>query len=127
MTKKKTPTAKRSKPAKAESLAAATESKPAEADAIAPANDASVSEETQPKPKPPEVDVEVSSCPNCGSTERTGYHSTKCRELSGVHNGRPYKTVVWKRTKCRGCGKNRIDRFHLNRKPRKSDGERLGK
>lgn len=127
MTKKKTPTAKPAKSAKAETKPAEAESTSAEANAIAPGSDAIVSEETKPKSKPPEVDVEVSSCPRCQSTSRIGYHSTKARKITGTtKTGKPYKLVVWKRTQCRNCGQNRVDVFYLNRKPVKADGVLLG-
>ena len=76
--------------------------------------------------KPAEVVVTASACPHCGSTDREGYAGTRARKLSGVLNGRPYKVVIWKPTKCRNCGKRRIDVFHLNRAYRKSDGNLLG-
>jgi hypothetical protein len=78
----------------------------------------------QPKKPRPEVTVTPSACPNCGSTERTGYAGTKARKLSGqLPDGRRYQTVVWKPTKCRGCNQNRVDVYHLDRPYKKSDGD----
>lgn len=90
--------------------------------AVAPA--AAKEKVTQPKKPTPEVVVTPSACPHCGSTDRDGYAGTKARKLTGVlADGRPYQTVVWKPTKCRGCGQNRTDVYHLNRPYKKSDGD----
>jgi hypothetical protein len=114
------------KPAEAETKPPETETKPPETE-TPPVSAETAAADPAPRTKPPEVDVELSRCPRCGSTSRTGYHSTKCRAITGtLPDGRPYKLVVWKRTQCRDCGLNRIDRFHLKRKPKKSDGELLG-
>lgn len=95
-----------------------TAQKPATTVAAAPAK-AKVKREPRP-----EVVVAPSACPNCGSTERDGYAGTKARKLSGVlDDGRKYQTVVWKPTKCRGCGQNRTDVYHLDRPYKKSDGD----
>lgn len=72
----------------------------------------------------PEVNVAPSACPSCGSTEREGYAGTKARKLSGeLPDGRRYQTVIWKPTKCRGCGQNRVDVYHLDRPYKTSDGD----
>lgn len=79
---------------------------------------------TQAAPKPkrsakrsptPEVEVIPSACPKCGSTNHAGYNSTKERDIAGtLRDGRTYRRIVWKRTKCLDCDQNRVDVYYLN-------------
>lgn len=63
----------------------------------------------------PIVDVSVSLCSKCKSTERTRYYSIKTMEYSGTTlQGNPYNFISWKRTTCKKCGQNRIDKFYEN-------------
>ena len=61
------------------------------------------------------VTVELSRCKQCQSTERSSYgdHPT-VHEITGVHNGQPYKRMVWRRCRCLNCGQWRIDIFYEN-------------
>ena len=61
------------------------------------------------------VDVRVSQCPKCHSTERTPYPDTPTR-LDGegtTPEGRPYTAVILRRTTCTNCGQHRVDRSYV--------------
>jgi hypothetical protein len=63
----------------------------------------------------PIVDVVLSQCSKCQSTERTGYSNVKTRASSGTApDGHPYNFVSRKRTRCRNCGQRRIDVYYEN-------------
>lgn len=65
-------------------------------------------EEIKPTPT---TEVEASRCRACGSTNRTGYHHVTVQEYAGVTgDGRPYTSIVRRRTECLDCGQTRIDR-----------------
>lgn len=67
------------------------------------------------------VDVKVSHCRKCHSTERTAYTNTVEREISGVTSDqRPYTHILWRSTKCAACGQARKDRCFENRKTERS-------
>jgi len=58
------------------------------------------------------VTVTPSVCPKCGSTNRTKYVNVKTTHYRGVTpDGREYNRVVRKRTTCKDCGQQRIDRY----------------
>jgi len=62
------------------------------------------------------VPVEPSRCPDCGSTDRTGYVNTDAQEHPGTTaDGEPYTHIVRRRTICKNCGRHRIDRSYENR------------
>jgi len=64
------------------------------------------------------LEVPVSRCPMCQSTERTAYHTTRELEYTGINaNHQPYTHVVWRRTSCASCGQVRIDKSFENREP----------
>lgn len=57
------------------------------------------------------VDVELSRCPCCGSTERSEYLDRLVQEYEGTTPaGDPYNRIVRRRTRCLSCGQQRIDR-----------------
>lgn len=63
------------------------------------------------------VDVGLSHCSKCQSTERTAYTNTTEREIGGLtSDGRPYTHILWRSTKCATCGQARRDRCFENRK-----------
>ena len=70
----------------------------------------------------PMVDVALSHCPTCKSTERTRYRGASSEhEYHGVTpDGRPYTHTVRRRTQCAACGQWRIDRTFENRTARES-------
>lgn len=62
---------------------------------------------------PPITKAILSRCPVCYSTERSGYTRVKTTPRDGTdQNGLPFNYVSRKRTKCRNCGKARIDFVH---------------
>lgn len=61
------------------------------------------------------VDVRVSQCPVCQSTERTAYLDRPARiDGDGINpEGRPYTAVILRRTSCANCGQHRVDRSYV--------------
>jgi len=56
-----------------------------------------------------QIDVEVPTCPKCGSGSRTKYHHV--RELKAVViRGQYYEKISLRRTACLECGQNRVER-----------------
>ena len=56
-----------------------------------------------------QVDINAPSCPKCGSTSRTKYHRTQ--ELRNVRvSGVFYPKVIFRRTSCKRCKQNRVER-----------------
>ena len=79
-------------------------------------------DQTLPKPaKPSVVEGQRTRCTTCGSTEREPYHGVIEQAIAGVDpkTGQLYTHVVWRRTRCRDCGKNRVDRSYENRPVKK--------
>jgi hypothetical protein len=66
----------------------------------------------------PVVDVKLSQCPSCGSTERSRYVGASTEhEYRGIApDGLSYTHIVRRRTRCECCGQWRIDRTFENRK-----------
>jgi hypothetical protein len=62
------------------------------------------------------VDVEVSRCKRCGSTDRAKYSSKIEVVGNGMHDGKPYTSVTVRHTQCLNpdCGQHRVDRFYQN-------------
>jgi len=58
----------------------------------------------------PVVIRSLTSCPKCGSTERTEYSNTRSLPSCGVRDGKPYNLVVWRYCRCLGCGQARVDK-----------------
>lgn len=59
------------------------------------------------------VAVIPAACPRCHSTEREPYDKVREREISGrTVDGHPYTHVVWRKTRCRGCGQARTERHY---------------
>lgn len=56
------------------------------------------------------VDVQLSRCPDCGSTARGEYMGRTVQEFAGNYNGQPYTAIVRRRCQCSDCGQMRIDR-----------------
>lgn len=72
--------------------------------------------EAPPEPKAPVVQVELSRCQTCGSTERTAYHRVDEQEYAGLDNaGKAYTHIVRRYCQCKSCGQVRIDRSYENR------------
>jgi len=70
----------------------------------------------KPKDPTPQVDGELTRCPNCGSTDREPYFGTTVQEYGGITpDGQPHTHIVRRRTVCRGCRQCRVDRFYENR------------
>ena len=65
------------------------------------------------EPDPPVCVVEPSRCLKCGSMTRSDYWGKVVRECTGMHNGRPYSRVVWRRCRCLACGQTRVDKEYL--------------
>ena len=61
------------------------------------------------------VDVRVSHCPICHSTERAEYIDAPQRiDGDGISpEGRPYTAVLLRRTSCLNCGQYRVDRSYI--------------
>ena len=62
-----------------------------------------------------EVDVLVSHCKRCDSTEREPYSGdAQSMDYCGTdpQTGRRYNRIVWRRTQCRKCGQHRIDKCY---------------
>ena len=61
------------------------------------------------------VDVRISHCPVCHSTERTQYLEKPTRvDGDGMTpDGRPYTAVLLRRTTCTNCGQHRVDRSYV--------------
>lgn len=62
-----------------------------------------------------ETPVEVATvtcCRNCGATNRTPYHNTVTHAIAGIHDGREYDTILYRRTSCGDCGQARVDKSY---------------
>lgn len=70
-----------------------------------------------PPDRTPEVCGELTACPACGSTNRTGYTNRVELAFTGVHNGRPFDHIVWRTTQCVDCCQVRRDKHHEQRGP----------
>jgi hypothetical protein len=66
------------------------------------------------------ADGQLTSCPKCGSTKRTPYFNRRDLPIAGLHlvTGKPYTSIVIRRTSCGDCGQHRDDR-HFAYKPAK--------
>lgn len=54
-----------------------------------------------------------SSCPECGSTERTEYINKSELEHEGIDPfGRPFNLIVWRTCQCKECGQWRRDKSY---------------
>lgn len=65
----------------------------------------------------PVVIGQLTRCPlergGCNSTEREDYFNVRTHSFGGVDNqGNAFDTVVWRRTRCRKCGRVRDDKFY---------------
>jgi len=62
------------------------------------------------------ADAPASRCPKCFSTRRTPYFNRRDVAVAGVdhHTGKPYTSIVLRRTKCEDCGQHRDDRQLVN-------------
>jgi hypothetical protein len=57
--------------------------------------------------------VERSRCKKCGSVNRAPYFNVRRLDYAGVTpDGRTYKQVVWRRTRCLDCGQYRDDKSY---------------
>jgi len=66
--------------------------------------------------KAPVVQVELSRCKACGSTERGGYYNVIEQQYAGVDMaGKAYTHIVRRYCPCAKCGQVRIDRTYENR------------
>lgn len=64
--------------------------------------------------------VVLPQCGSCGSSERTPYQKVNEVEHGGkTAEGEEYTHIVFKRTKCKNCGQQRVDRIRENRKTAK--------
>lgn len=62
-----------------------------------------------------EVEVHLSRCKKCGSTDREAYVDRPIRlDACGVEpvTNKPYSAVVWRRTRCNNCGQHRTDKSY---------------
>lgn len=55
------------------------------------------------------VDVEISRCPACDSTDRSEYFNLTTQEYAGERNGNRYTSIERRPCRCLTCGQNRID------------------
>lgn len=62
-----------------------------------------------------EAIVDVSRCPQCGSTEREKYSNPTEMEQAGTFKGQAFTHIVWRSTRCLTCGQSRRDRTYENR------------
>lgn len=62
-----------------------------------------------------QADGELTRC-HCGSTQRGPYFNRRDVEVAGVHalTGRPYTSIIIRRTQCLDCGQHRDDRHFVN-------------
>lgn len=59
------------------------------------------------------VEVIGSACPACNSQKREAYFNRREQELVGTtRDGRLFKKVIWRRTKCLSCGQYRDDKTY---------------
>jgi len=59
------------------------------------------------------VEVLESCCPKCGSQKRAAYFNRREQELVGTtRDGRLFKKVIWRRTKCLSCDQFRDDKTY---------------
>ena len=57
------------------------------------------------------AEMKRTSCPKCGSKERTAYCQRRKMDASGKDiEGRIFTAVTWRRCQCEGCGQWRDDR-----------------
>lgn len=64
----------------------------------------------------PVVEVVVSHCKTCGSTDkRTTGQAPLIQDHSGIHHGKKYTHIVRRRYCCKNCGQHRIDLTRENR------------
>jgi hypothetical protein len=57
------------------------------------------------------VEVEQTTCPKCGSTQRSPFIGTPRHvETSGDHDGLTYSSVTFRRCKCLKCGQVRSEK-----------------
>ena len=61
---------------------------------------------------PPQVDVQApTQCPKCGGARRAPYWGRQEQKYGGTTSeGRVYRRIVRRRTRCLDCGQVRIDR-----------------
>lgn len=78
--------------------------------------------EAKPKTDRPIVQAAPSSCPKCGSTERTPYSDTTSHAIVGINpaTGQEYNHVIWRSTCCANCGQRRRDRSFEMKAARKT-------
>lgn len=69
---------------------------------------------------------QLTSCAKCGSTNRGPYFNRRDVQVEGVHlvTGRPFTSIVIRRTACLDCGQHRDDRHHVN-EPKKKARKRI--
>lgn len=60
-------------------------------------------------------DAQPSRCPKCQSTDKGPYISKTEQPAVGVHDGKEYTHVIWRRCQCLACGQYRADRSFENR------------
>jgi hypothetical protein len=63
-----------------------------------------------------QAETVATQCRKCGSSERVPYFGTTESRIAGqLPDGRRYTHVVWRRTRCAGCGQCRSDKTFENR------------
>lgn len=62
-----------------------------------------------------QIDGELTRC-TCGSTRRAPYFNRRDLPIAGVNlvTGKPYTSIVIRRTSCLDCGQHRDDRHYVN-------------
>lgn len=64
-----------------------------------------------------QAEAVATQCPKCGSSSREPYYATITKAIAGVlADGRKYTHVVWRRTRCRDCSQQRVDKTFENKK-----------
>lgn len=59
---------------------------------------------------PAVIVIEPSRCPACGSLSRSEYWGRSVEKYDGMHNGRRFRKIIRRRTRCLDCGQLRIDK-----------------
>lgn len=64
------------------------------------------------------VEVHPSACPDCHCTEREGYFAINTQVYAGISpSGFEFNRITRKRTRCKRCGRPRVDKFYENIDP----------
>ena len=63
-----------------------------------------------PNAEPTTVTVQKTRCPKCGSTDASKPWNKRKRPIDGIHDGKPYDAITWRRKRCSACGQVRDEK-----------------